>query len=189
MDHEIKTIIQSSSKNILDLQEIVPTIIESIECIVECLKNGKKVVIFGNGGSAADSQHFAAELVGRFLKERESLAAIALTTDTSVLTALGNDYGFEFSFSRQCESLVNKNEVVIAISTSGNSKNIINAVKICKEKKAKIIGITGNSENDLKKESDIILKANSSETPRIQEIHRIILHLICHFVEINFVKN
>ena len=99
MDHEIKTIIQSSSKNILDLQEIVPTIIESIECIVECLKNGKKVVIFGNGGSAADSQHFAAELVGRFLKERESLAAIALTTDTSVLTALGNDYGFEFSFS------------------------------------------------------------------------------------------
>ena len=80
-------------------------------------------------------------------------------------------------------------DVVIAISTSGNSKNIINAVKICKEKKAKIIGITGNSENDLKKESDIILKANSSETPRIQEIHRIILHLICHFVEINFVKN
>lgn len=141
----------------------------------------------GNGGSAADSQHFAAELIGRFKLERKSLPAVSLTTDTSIITALGNDYSFEVIFSRQCESLVQKNDVVVAISTSGKSKNIIKAVKISKKKGAKIIAFIGENIKPLDKYSDIVLNVPSKSTPHIQEVHRILMHIICELVEEKFV--
>lgn len=142
----------------------------------------------GNGGSAADSQHFAAELIGRFKHERKSLPAISLTTDTSVITALSNDYSVDVIFSRQCESLVDKKDVVIAFSTSGQSKNVINAVKISKKKGAKIISFIGNNTMPLSKYSDVILNVPSKSTPHIQEVHRILMHIICELVEEEFIK-
>lgn len=156
--------------------------------IVHSIENKNKIIIFGNGGSAADSQHFAAELVGRYKIERKSLPAIALTTDTSILTAIGNDYSFDHVFTRQCESLVNKGDIVIAISTSGNSKNVINAVKCSRKKFAKIIGFTGEKGGRLKKISDICIKIPSNSTPRIQEGHRIIMHIICDLIDRHFAK-
>ncbi len=111
--------------------------------MIDALKNNNKIILFGNGGSAADAQHMAAELVGRFLINRKSIPAISLTTDTSILTAIGNDFGFENVFSRQCESIVSKGDVIIAISTSGNSLNVLNGVKTAKEKEGIIIGLTG----------------------------------------------
>jgi len=156
-----------------------------IDVITKCYQNGNKTVIFGNGGSAADAQHFAAELVGRFKLERKSLPSISLTTDTSILTSIGNDYGFDYIFSRQCESIVNSKDIVIAISTSGNSKNVINGVTTAKKKGAYIIGLTGNNGGNLKKFVDINLVVPSKSTPRIQEVHRILMHIICENVEKN----
>ena len=123
-DSEIKKTFDESAKTILNSNKLEKSIMDSISLISTSLKNKKKIVIFGNGGSAADSQHMAAELIGRYLKERSSFSAIALTTDSSILTALGNDYGFENIFSRQCEGLVRNGDIVFAISTSGNSKNV-----------------------------------------------------------------
>ena len=151
--------------------------------ITSSLKKGNKVIIFGNGGSAADSQHIAAELIGRYLRERKSLPAIALSTDTSILTSLGNDYSFDQIFSRQCEGLVCKNDVVIGISTSGNSNNVINGLKLSKEKNAKTIGLLGNGGGAISKFVDIPIVVDSSSTPRIQEVHRVIYHIICDLVE------
>lgn len=151
--------------------------------IVKSIRNGGKVVIFGNGGSAADSQHIAAELVGRFKKERKAIAAIALTTDTSIITALANDYGYNTVFSRQVEALGRKGDVAIAISTSGKSKNIIDAVKAAKRTGITTIALTGSSGGDLKKECDISVLVPSDDTPRIQESHCLIGHIICELVE------
>jgi D-sedoheptulose 7-phosphate isomerase len=128
----------------------------------------------------------AAEFVGRYLIERDSLPAIALTTDTSVLTGIGNDYGFEKVFARQCDALVNNGDLVIAISTSGKSPNIIEGIKTSKNKNAKIILLTGKNNNKLKHLTDITIRVPSNETPRIQESHRIIIHIICEFVEKHF---
>jgi D-sedoheptulose 7-phosphate isomerase len=151
--------------------------------IIETIENENKIIIFGNGGSAADAQHMSAEFVGRYLIERESLPAIAITTDTSALTGIGNDYGFEQIFARQCEALVDNGDLIIAISTSGKSPNIIEGIKTCKKKKAKIIVLTGKNGNRLRRFSDIILQVPSKETPRIQEAHRTIIHIICEIVE------
>jgi len=137
----------------------------------------------GNGGSAADSQHFVAEFIGRFQKEGKSIPAISLTTDTSIITALGNDYGFQYVFSRQCESMIGENDVVFAISTSGKSRNVIEGIKMCNKKGAFIIVITGENGRSLKKIANMVLVAPSKSTPRIQEIHRVILHIICEMVE------
>jgi len=189
------TIIQMNYKNIVKklFEESISSIVESkklsdqisiaVDTIVKGYRNGGKVIVFGNGGSAADSQHLAAELVGRYQFERESLPAIALTTDTSIITALGNDYGFEYVFSRQCESLVKKNDIVIAISTSGKSQNVINAIRTCKKIGAITIGLTGMGGGSLKQLTDINLIVDSKSTPRIQEVHRIIIHIICDLVE------
>ena len=125
----------------------------------------------------------AAEFIGRYLLERKSIPAISFTTDSSILTSIGNDYGFEKTFSRQCEALVEKNDTVIAISTSGNSKNVLEAVKICKRKGAKIIGLTGKDGGKLKNIVDLLIAVPSLSTPRIQEGHRIIIHTICELVE------
>jgi len=180
---EIKKLFEDSAKIILKSKSLSNKIESSIEMILESLKQNKKIVIMGNGGSAADAQHMAAEFIGRYLLERESIPAISLATDSSILTAIGNDYGFEKTFSRQCEALIEKNDTVIVISTSGNSKNILEALKICKKKNTKTIGLTGKSGGKLKEKVDLIIQVPSSSTPRIQEGHRIIIHTICELVE------
>ena len=156
---------------------------QTSDIICKCIKDGNRVYLFGNGGSAADAQHIAAELIGRYKMERNSIPAISLSTDTSILTSILNDYSSDKIFSRQCEGLVNKNDVIIAISTSGNSKNVINGVKTAKKKKAKIIGLLGNNGGKLKELVDISLIVKSNSTAKIQEVHRVIYHIICELVE------
>ncbi|MBN1383657.1 MAG: D-sedoheptulose 7-phosphate isomerase [Elusimicrobia bacterium] len=151
--------------------------------IVKCYRRGKKVVIFGNGGSAADAQHIATEFVSRFEKERRSLPAIALTTNTSMLTAIGNDYSFDKIFTRQAESLVQKGDVVIAISTSGNSVNVIDAAKQSKKRGAVVVGFAGATGGKLKEVCNITLMIPSNCTARIQEMHITAGHIICKLIE------
>ncbi len=181
----IKKSFDESAKIILDSKKLENVISNSIFRITESLEKNGKIIIFGNGGSAADAQHMAGELIGRYLVERKSLSAIALTTDTSILTALGNDYGFENIFSRQCEGIVKKGDVVIAISTSGNSKNVLKGITASKKLGAFVISLTGRNISKIKKNSDIVIPVSSNDTPRIQEAHRIIIHVICEQVEKN----
>ena len=142
-ENDILNIFEKSARVINESKASIKEINSAVNVIVKTIEKGKKIVIFGNGGSAADAQHMAAEFVGRYLIERDSLPAIALTTDTSVLTGIGNDYGFEKVFARQCDALVNNGDLVIAISTSGKSPNIIEGIKTSKNKNAKIILLTG----------------------------------------------
>ncbi|MFH0947572.1 MAG: SIS domain-containing protein [Elusimicrobiota bacterium] len=151
--------------------------------IIKCYRNDRKVVIFGNGGSASDAQHIVTELVSRFEKERKSLSAISLTTNTSTLTAIANDYSFDKIFSRQVESTVIKGDIVIAISTSGNSKNVIEGAKQSKKQGAIVVGFTGSNGGKLKSVCDIILEVPSNVTARIQEVHITVGHIICKLVE------
>ena len=147
------------------------------------LREGRKLLLCGNGGSAADSQHIAAEFIGRFKRERRSLPALALTTDTSVLTALGNDYSYDSVFSRQVEGLGEPGDVLIALSTSGNSKNVLEAVKVAKMKGLTSIGFTGSKGGLLKEKADHCFQAQSDHTPHIQEIHITALHALSEVVE------
>jgi len=165
------------------LKNNLASIIKASEAIIASLKNGHKLFFCGNGGSAADSQHIAAEFVGRFQKERRAWPAIALTTDTSALTALGNDYTFDIVFSRQLQALGNKGDVLIAISTSGNSKNVLEAVKYAKSQGIITIGVTGGKGGQLANLCDIAIIASSPVTARIQESHLVIFHSICEIVE------
>ena len=159
-------------------------VIESIvRFIISAYKAGGKVVLFGNGGSAADAQHIACELIGRFGLKRQAFPAIALTTNTSTLTAVANDYGYEKVFSRQVEALVNEKDVAIGISTSGNSANVIEAIEIAKVKGAKTIGLSGGNGGKLAKVADLVLIVPSNSTPRIQESHIAIGHIVCELVE------
>jgi len=151
--------------------------------LIEAFKSGHKVLTMGNGGSAADAQHFAAELVGRFLLERKALPAIALTTDTSILTAVGNDYGFDDVFKRQVEALVSPGDVLIGISTSGNSQNIKRALEVGKSSGAKTVGLLGRDGGEIGLMVDSNLTVPSDETPRIQEAHLFIIHMLCDLVE------
>ncbi len=161
----------------------LPKIVESAQTIIDALNNNHKLFFCGNGGSAADSQHIAAEFVGRFQKERKAWPAIALTTDTSALTALGNDYSFDIVFSRQLQALGQPGDVLIAITTSGNSKNVLEAVKEAKKMGIKTIGVTGGTGGSLVTLCDITLIAASPITARIQESHLVIFHSICELVE------
>ncbi|MFC1454918.1 SIS domain-containing protein [Candidatus Undinarchaeota archaeon] len=161
--------------------ECLPLIEEISGEILDSLRNGGKIVLFGNGGSAADSQHIAAEFVNRFKLERKAIPALALSTDTSILTAIANDYSYENVFERQVEALVKKEDIVIAITTSGKSKNVLNALKKAKELGAKTVAFTGSG--GTQGHADIELKIPSSETPRIQEMHSICGHIICELVE------
>jgi D-sedoheptulose 7-phosphate isomerase len=158
-------------------------ILHAAHSIRDCLSAGGKLLLMGNGGSAADSQHIAAELIGRFKKERKAIPALALTVDSSSLTALGNDYGFESIFSRQIEALANPNDAVVGISTSGNSKNIIRALKLAREIGAKTIGLMGNNGGEMKDCVDIGIIVPSNDTARIQEVHITIGHIICEIIE------
>ena len=153
-----------------------------VELIVAAYRSGGKVVLFGNGGSAADAQHIAGELMGRFKLERKPLPAIALTANTSILTALANDYGYDTVFSRQVEAMVNAGDVAIGISTSGNSPNVIKALKAAKAKGAVTIGLTGGG-GRLAGAADLTVAVPSKSTPRIQEAHITIGHIVCELVE------
>jgi len=181
----LSKILTESAQLISNSDSLIPEIIECVNIITKSLKKGKKIILFGNGGSAADAQHIAAEFIGRFNLERKSLPAIALTTDSSILTSLSNDYSFETVFERQCESLVSKGDIIFGISTSGNSKNVLNGLKISKKLGGITIGLLGNEGGKIKKIVDYPLIVNSKSTPRIQEVHRVVSHLICDLVEKN----
>ena len=189
MKKQIEKIFEESSKIVKDSVTNSKTIEASVKLILECLKKNRKIILFGNGGSAADAQHIAAELISRFNKNRKSIPAISLTTDTSILTSIGNDYSFEFIFSRQCESLVTVGDVAIGISTSGNSKNVINGLKTAKKFGAKTIGLLGNKGGKISKMVDIPIIIPSNSTPRIQEAHRTVYHIICELVEDSISSN
>ena len=165
------------------MEELLPLIQKAGELCINALKNGNKIMLCGNGGSAADAQHIAAELSGRFKKERKALAGIALTTDTSALTAIGNDYGYEYVFSRQVEAIAKKGDVLIGISTSGNSANVINAINVAKEIGCKIITLTGKDGGKMKDLGDINIIVPSNDTPRIQEMHIMSGHMICALID------
>lgn len=162
---------------------LVENIQKASQLCIEAIHRGNKILIAGNGGSAADAQHMAAELVGRYMKNRAALSAIALTTDASILTAVGNDFGFEEIFARQVEALGNEDDVFIGISTSGKSPNILKAMGVAKTKGLKIVGLTGNRPETMEHLSDLLLRTPTEQTPRIQECHTIIEHLICELID------
>lgn len=165
------------------LRNNIGQIIEIADMAIDSLKKGGKVIIFGNGGSASDSQHIAAELVGRFKKDRTPLAAIALTTNTAILTSLANDYGYEVIFAKQVEALGGKNDIVIGISTSGKAKNVIQGIKQAAKMGLKTVILTGGDGGELAKVADVSLLVPSSITARIQEAHITIGHIICEMIE------
>ena len=150
---------------------------------IDSLKNGNKILIFGNGGSAADAQHIAAELVGRYKTERKGLSAIALTTDTSAITSIANDYGYLHVFDRQVEALANKGDVLIGISTGGTSANVISALKLANDLGCRTIGLSGKGGGEFNSLCDVNIIVPSEDTPRIQEMHIVIGHTICHLIE------
>lgn len=160
--------------------QIIHTIVERV---ARTLENGNKILICGNGGSAADSQHIAAEFIGRFQKERASYPAIALTTDSSIVTALGNDYGFDAIFSRQVEGLGLAGDTLIVISTSGNSPNVLRAIDVAHAKGMTTIGFTGEGGGKIRERVDILFAANTRNTPDVQTTHLIALHTMCEIVE------
>jgi D-sedoheptulose 7-phosphate isomerase len=168
-------------------RELAPQIEALGERWVAALKSGGKILLMGNGGSAADAQHIAAELVGRFLCERQGLPAIALTTDTSILTAVGNDYGYDTVFSRQVEALAQPQDVVIGYSTSGNSANVCTAMQVACDRGCYTAALTGASGGKLLGTVDTCIRVPSSFTPRIQEAHAFIGHMLCAIVDQSFV--
>jgi len=173
--------------------ETINTVIGSMEVdiekasilIVDALKTGSKILLCGNGGSAADAQHIAAELTGRYKTERKGLPGIALTTDTSALTAIGNDYGYDRIFDRQVEALANTGDVLIGISTSGNSKNVVSALTLAQELGCKTVGLTGRDGGAMNEVCDINIVVPSDDTPRIQEMHILFGHIICQIIDDN----
>jgi D-sedoheptulose 7-phosphate isomerase len=170
-------------RRLLSSPAIISTVAEVSEIIVSSFERGNKTILFGNGGSAADAQHIAAEFVGRFAFDRPGLPALALSVNTSCVTAIGNDYGFDLIFSRQIEALALPGDVAIAISTSGNSKNVLRAVSVAKDLGLLTIGLTGCRGGELKGSADYCICVPSNETPRIQECHILIGHIVSQLVE------
>jgi len=179
----IRELEESARVKKLMAKELAEKIAEASQWVIECFKTGGKVLLFGNGGSAADAQHIATELVCRFQKERKALPALALSTNSSLVTAQTNDFGFETVFSRQIEAWAKKGDIAIAISTSGNSPNILEGVKKAKELGMRTIGFIGKGGGELKNLVDLPLIVPSNDVPRIQEAHITIGHIICHLVE------
>ena len=182
----IKNEFNEHIKAVSSLHNLTDAVATSAQLCIDCLSNGGKILIFGNGGSAADAQHIAAELIGRYKTNRKGLFAIALTTNTSNLTAIGNDFGYTEIFSRQIEALANKGDVVIGISTSGKSLNVISALKIASKLECITIGFSGRDGGEMNEICNINLVAPSEDTPRIQEMHIIIGHTICHLIDLKF---
>ncbi|MCK5306255.1 MAG: D-sedoheptulose 7-phosphate isomerase [Candidatus Omnitrophica bacterium] len=186
MKEKIENLLQNSidaKKELLD--KSVGTIEKIAKAMVSAVKNGKKIIIFGNGGSAADSQHMAAELIGRFKKERGAVPAMALTTNSSILTAVANDYDYSEIFSRQIEALGQKGDIALGISTSGNSANVIKAVKKANELGLITIGLTGKDESPLSSICRLSLRVPSQSAPVIQEAHICCIHIFCDIIENN----
>ncbi len=179
-------LIESAQTKSLIAEELAGAIEDAADLICKSLRRGGKVLIFGNGGSAADAQHFACELVGKFKKVRKALPAVALTTDTSILTAVTNDFDFKYIFSRQIEALGKPEDVAVAISTSGNSPNVLEGIKAARDLNIKSIGLSGKSGGKLAQVVDIPLLVPSVSTPRIQEGHIAIIHILCLLVERSF---
>lgn len=188
---KIKDIIEASAEvknKILHDDKIIQTIKDCVDVLVTAFKNGNKVLFCGNGGSAADAQHLAAELSGRFYTDRDALPAEALHCNTSYITAIGNDYGYDVIYSRLIKGIGKKGDVLIGLSTSGNSKNILNAFETAKAKEMVTIGFTGASGGKLKSLTDFLINVPSEDTPRIQESHILLGHIICQLVEEQYFK-
>jgi len=168
---------------LLESEEYLSAVIASAEAMTKCLRSGNKIIFFGNGGSAADAQHLAAELSGRFLKERKSLPGWALTTNTSVLTAIGNDYSFDDVFARQVEGIGSAGDLAFAISTSGNSPNVLRAANAARERGLVTVGLTGQTGGKLASAVEICICIPSDQTPRIQEGHILTGHILCELME------
>lgn len=186
MEDIIKNLIQESirAKQIIyESEDIISSIKKAVKVILEAFSNNHKLLVCGNGGSAADAQHIAAEFVGRFQREREGLAAVALTTDSSILTSIANDYDFKVIYQRQIEALGKKGDVLLGISTSGNSENIGLAFEFAKSKGITTIGLLGKDGGKIKNNADLYIIVPGSQTPRIQESHIMIGHIICQLVE------
>ncbi len=185
MDHQqyLNQMIQEHQQMFARLDKLIPVISEVADTLKQCIAQGGKILLMGNGGSAADSQHIAAEIVGRYKKERRGLAAIALTTDTSILTSVGNDYGYHYIFARQIEALCRPGDVVIGITTSGNSENVVLAIEEANRLGAVTIGLTGGSGGKLNGLCQYNIVVPSSDTPRIQEAHIFIGHSLCEMLE------
>jgi D-sedoheptulose 7-phosphate isomerase len=184
----VKDIIINSYKESLKVKELffkknVDLVSFAAETIADVFTSGGKLLTIGNGGSAADAQHIAAEFVNRFVIERPPLPAIALTTDTSILTCIGNDYSFDQIFSKQVKALGREGDVLLAISTSGNSSNVLKALKTATDNGIKTIGLTGRDGGRMAKKVDVLLNVESDTTARIQEIHITVCHIICELVD------
>lgn len=175
--------LQSHAVMFAQLQSIFPQVMAVANEMRATMKRGGKILLMGNGGSAADSQHIAAEIVGRYKKERRGLPAIALTTDTSIITSVGNDYGYDYIFARQIEALCRPEDLVIGITTSGNSKNVVNAIIEANSIGATTVGLTGGTGGKLSALCKFNLVMPSSDTPRIQEAHIFIGHSLCGMLE------
>ena len=183
MQNEIKSMIEESVEAKRMCEALAPKIEEAVDLIINALKNKKKILLAGNGGSAAMSSHIAAEFVGRYKLERKALPAIALTSDLAAITAIGNDYGFDKVFERQLEALASEGDVFIVLSTSGNSENLVKAVGAAKKLNVHVIGLLGKDGGKLKNTSSVEIIVPSDNTPRIQEAHLMILHIICELID------
>ncbi len=189
MQDKIKDLVTGSiAVKELVLKTETGNIEKAANAIIASLESGGKLLVFGNGGSAADSQHIAAELVGRFRKERKALAAIALSTNSSSVTAIANDYGYDVVFARQVEALAKPGDVALGISTSGNSKNVIEGLRKAKGIGCRAIGLIGGDGGKMKKECEIAIVVSSKDTPRVQEAHIMIGHIICELIEDGMTK-
>ena len=165
------------------IKTLIPSVEKASRMLIDTLKSGKKVLLCGNGGSASDAQHIAAELTGRYKSERKGLPGIAITTDTSALTAISNDYGYNRVFDRQVEALANEGDLLIGLSTSGNSENIINAMRMAKELGCTVLGLSGKDGGKMNSICDLNIVIPSNDTPRIQEMHILIGHTLCQAVD------
>jgi len=173
----------SVMQSLLESAPYLGSLVKVADAMTKCLRSGNKILFFGNGGSAADAQHLAAELSGRFLRERESLSGWALTTNSSVLTAIGNDYSFDEVFARQVHGMGSPNDVAFGITTSGNSPNVLRAVHVAREKKLVTVGLTGRNGGKLLSAVDHCICIPSDQTPRIQEAHILTGHILCELIE------
>ena len=186
MDNQIKTYIQNSieiRKNILAHEEMFEKVKEISNKIISALKSENKILFVGNGGSASDCDHLATEFVSKFYKDRHAFNAISLTSNNALITALSNDFSYDKAFSRQIEAIGKKGDILIALSTSGNSKNVVNAIKVANEMGLTTVGLTGQTPCEMDKICNILVKIPSSETPAIQEAQTMLGHLICKIVE------
>ncbi len=183
---KISEILREHAEAVNTLQALEESIILFADRCLEVLRQGGKMLLMGNGGSAADCQHFAAELVGRFKKERKGLASIALSTDTSILTSLGNDYSFDIIFERQVEALANEGDLVVGLSTSGTSVNILRGLEQAKKMSCYTVGLLGRDGGTVKDIVDLPLIVPVNDTARVQECHIIIIHIVCQIIEEGF---